>query len=50
MRTIRIEPLSADQIFALLDEFYKRGFTKNEMKMVVDIWWKVGRLTKNIKP
>jgi hypothetical protein len=50
MKRLHPDPLNTDQIFALLDEFYKRGFTKNEMKMVIDIWWKVGKLVKNIKP
>ena len=34
-------PLDIDQIFDLLNEFYKRGFTKKEIKEIVDIWWMV---------
>lgn len=39
-------PMDTDHIFALLEEFYKRGFTKKEMKEIVDIWWKVGDALK----
>jgi hypothetical protein len=39
-------PLDTDQIFSLLDEFYKRGFTKKDIKEMIDIWWKVGNALK----
>jgi hypothetical protein len=35
-------PLDTDQIFNLLEEFYKRGFTKKQMKEIIDIWWMIG--------
>jgi hypothetical protein len=39
-------PMEAEDIFALLEEFYKRGFTKKDMKDIIDIWWKVGDALK----
>ena len=50
MRKALKPPLTIDQIFELLDEFYKRGFTKKEMKEVIDIWWKVSKALENIRP
>jgi hypothetical protein len=50
MRKAPKTPLTIDQIFVLLDEFYKRGFTKKEMKEVIDVWWKVSTALESIRP
>jgi len=48
-RTIKNPPEDSKQMWALLDEFYKRGVTKKQMKDIVDIWWKVSDALGKIK-
>ena len=50
MKRMQNPPLTSEQMFALLDEFYKRGVTKKQMKDIVDIWWKVSEALGKIKP
>ena len=42
--------MDGEHAFALLDEFYKRGVTKKEMKDLIDIWWKVSKALGRIQP
>ena len=49
MKRMQNPPLTSEQMFALLDEFYKRGVTKKQMKDIVDIWWKVSEALGKIK-
>ena len=50
MKRMQNPPLTSEQMFALLDEFYKRGVTKKQMKDIVDVWWKVSDALGKIKP
>lgn len=43
-------PMNSEQAFALLEEFYKRGVTKKEMKDLIDIWWRVSKALGRIQP
>jgi hypothetical protein len=49
MKKLQNPPLTSEQMFALLDEFYRRGVTKKQMKDIVDIWWKVSDALGKIK-
>ncbi len=49
MKRTQTPPLTSEQMFALLDEFYKRGVNKKQMKDIVDIWWKVSDALGKIK-
>ena len=49
MKRMQNPPLTSEQMFALLDEFYRRGVTKKQMKDIVDIWWKVSDALGKIK-
>jgi hypothetical protein len=43
-------PMDVDQAFSLLEEFYKRGVTRKEMKELIDIWWRVSKALGRIQP
>ena len=43
-------PIDGEQAFALLDEFYRRGVTKKEMKDLIDIWWRISKALGRIQP
>lgn len=49
MKTMPSPPLTSKQMFALLDEFYRRGVTKTQMKDLVDVYWKVSNALGKIK-
>ena len=40
-RNQRIKTINVDDIWPLLDVFYKAGCTKAEMKFLIDTWWKI---------
>ena len=48
-RPIKKPPEVTAHVWALLDEFYKRGVTKKQMKDLVDVWWKVSDALGKIK-
>jgi hypothetical protein len=49
MKRMPSPPLTSEQMFALLDEFYRRGVTKKQMKDLVDVYWKVSDALGKIK-
>ena len=42
MNKLNKRKLDIDDIWPLLDLFYKSGFTKRDMKFFIDTWWKIG--------